>query len=240
MGKGGCGSNSAGCTLPRSRLFLPAEFGPNRLVGNYSLNTQKPDGRFPHETVMGVVDHHAARRGETMMIRPLELAPHLITGLADIDNQHRALLALANEVVFAHKLDTSPELFRRAISFLDGYIAFHCAAEEAAMIQCKCPLAMRSEHLEFHGHLRRELEDIVTRSVRDGASGDLKLDIFFVLDDWLVYHVGEADHRLAAFLRGSSGGKAAPHLPEVGWLKASGALPADFNEQILAGVVGLQ
>ena len=35
------------------RLFLPAEFGPNRLVCNYSLKTQKPDGRFPYETVMG-------------------------------------------------------------------------------------------------------------------------------------------------------------------------------------------
>ena len=175
-----------------------------------------------------------------MMIRPLELAPHLLTGLADIDGQHRALLALANEVVFAHSMDASPELFRRAISFLDGYIAFHCAAEEAAMIQSKCPLAMRSEHLEFHSHLRRELEDIVIRTVHDGASGDLKLSIFFVLDDWLVYHVSEADRSLAAFLRGKSGGKAAPHLPDVRWLKASGALPADFDEQILAGAMGLR
>jgi len=167
------------------------------------------------------------------MVRPLELAPNLVTGLADIDDQHRGLLALANEIVFSHNLDASPELFRRAISCLDGYIVFHCAAEEAAMILGKCPLSMCFDHQEFHGHLRRGIEEIVTRAMHDGASQELKLSLFFLLDDWLVHHVNETDRSLAAFLRGMSAGKVDLHLPDVRWLKASGALPADFNEQIL-------
>jgi len=166
-----------------------------------------------------------------------ELTSDLLTGMSDIDNQHRALLDLANEVLYGD-LDEEPLLFQRALSFLSNYIIYHFTAEEAAMTESGYPRARF--HQEFHDRLRRAFSALVTQAANEGVSKALKLAIYFLLEDWLLYHIRETDRELAAFLRDTSPGGTIRRLPEIRPLKASGALPAEFDERVLAGVSAIR
>jgi hemerythrin len=153
------------------------------------------------------------------MMRRFSLTPDLITGVAEIDAQHRALLALANQVLDTPD-EASPATFLRAVSFLARYIVDHFAAEEAVMAQAGYPGARF--HLEFHARLRRETAEIVTCSQREGASKKVKLAVSFMLEDWLIYHIRETDRELANFLRDHSAGGTVLRLPEIRPLRSTG------------------
>jgi len=57
--------------------------------------------------------------------------------------------------------------------------------------------------------------------------------------DWVEYHVRSTDRQLAEFLCEQASANGTATLPGIRPLKASGAISADFDEQILARVSGL-
>jgi hypothetical protein len=59
-----------------------------------------------------------------------------------------------------------------------------------------------------------------------------------MLEDWLVYHIREADREMARFIREQPVDVLTLRLPCVQSLKNSGAIPADFDDRIAAGVLG--
>jgi len=168
------------------------------------------------------------------MMRRFELTPDLITGVAEIDAQHRALLALANQILDTPD-EASPAIFLRAVSFLARYIIDHFAAEEAVMAQAEYPGTRF--HLEFHDRLRRETAEIVRRSQREGASKSTKLAVSFMLEDWLIYHIRETDRDLANFLRDRSVGGKVLRLPDISPLRGAGN-DAEGIETAIAAVAG--
>jgi hemerythrin len=165
-----------------------------------------------------------------------ELTPDLITGVAEIDAQHRALFGLANEVLEASDLEANPAPFQRAVAFLASYTIHHFAAEEAAMAESGYPGARF--HMEFHDRLRRECAAIVARTKREGVRKEIKLSISFMLEDWLIYHIRETDRELAGFLRDHSPGATIPHLPDVRTVRESEVIPAGLDESTFEAVVG--
>jgi hemerythrin len=162
-------------------------------------------------------------------MRRFELTPDLITGVAEIDTQHRALLALANQVLETPD-EASPAIFVRAVSFLARYVIDHFAAEEAVM----AGYAGARFHMEFHDRLRRETAEIVACSQREGASKKTKLSVSFMLEDWLIYHIRETDRELANFLRDHSAGGKVSRLPDIRTLQGAGDGAASIETAIAA------
>ena len=170
-------------------------------------------------------------------MNPLEFEPTFETGHFDIDRHTRTLLAIANEVLFASALEESPRQFQSAVAFLVAYLDYHFASEEVAMAKEHYP--SRHLHSAFHAHVLHEAAATKKRALAEGASEEARHTIYFMLEDWLIYHVQEDDRQFAAFLRQAPGAKAIGRLPGVRDLKASGSLSPDFDEQMLERAAAL-
>ena len=167
------------------------------------------------------------------MMRKFELTPDLVTGVDDIDAQHRTLLDLANRVIEASE-DASPAIFHRTLIFLVNYAVDHFAAEEAAMDQTAYPGARF--HREFHDRLRRETAGIVAQAKQEGSSKKVQLAVQFMLEDWLIYHIRETDRELANHLRTHSQGATILYLPVVRERKTNDAIPEAMKTPMKAAV----
>jgi hemerythrin-like metal-binding protein len=166
-----------------------------------------------------------------------DLTSQLLTGNPDIDKRHLALFAVANEILFSRKLGQDPSQFRRAVACWQAHLEVDFASEELAMVRCAY---LRSRfHSAFHDHVRRGAQEISVRLARDGHVEQACQAIFFLLEDWAVYHVAQADRELAEHLREHAPAGASPRLPDIGPLKEAGRLALDFDERLLAGVSGL-
>lgn len=160
------------------------------------------------------------------------LTTDLTTGNTDIDRQHLALFAIANEILFSSELVQDPALFRRAVASLITHLEFGFASEELAMYQRS--YNRRRFHSAFHDHVRAEVRSIVGRLDRAGQFEEARQAIFFMLEDWVMYHVAPADRELAEHLREQAQPGTPPTLPDVGPLRSAGKLAADFDERLLA------
>jgi len=166
-----------------------------------------------------------------------ETTPELATGNKDIDAQLQTLFTMANEILFSEELGQSREQFRRAVTFLVSYLEYHLAAEELAMLERG--YSSRRFHTAFHDHIRREARTISSSLSRKGSTEEARSAIFFMIVDWVEYHVRTTDRQLAEFLCEQSTSNGSAALPGIRPLKASGAISADFDEQILARAAGL-
>jgi hemerythrin len=158
------------------------------------------------------------------------------TGNSDIDFQHRTLFAMANEVLFSSELAKSPEQFQRAVNFLVAYLEYHFSSQELAMRQHR--YASRRFHSAFHDHIRREARNIAARA-SGGSTEETKSAIFFLLEDWAVYHVSAADRHLADFLLEQPAIEATPLLPDLRPMVTSAGPSAEFGKRVLASARGV-
>lgn len=165
-----------------------------------------------------------------------EATPELKTGNRDIDEQLQTLFSMVNEILFSADLARSHEQFRRAVNFMVSYLEYHFAAEELAMLERGYD--SRRFHTAFHDHVRREARAIAANIGRKGSTEEAQSAIFFMLEDWVEYHVRDSDRQLATYLR-EHAGNGAVALPGIRPLKAAGRISADFDEQILTHVAGV-
>jgi hemerythrin-like metal-binding protein len=163
-----------------------------------------------------------------------EIAPSSSTGNADIDEQLHVLFEMANEVLFEPSLQENAAKFRHAVSLLFSYMEYHFASEELAMLDQS--YSSRRFHSAFHDHVRRESRAISENLAQHSSIDECRSAIFFMLEDWVVYHVADADRQLANYLRENTPLDTVPHLPGIRPLKACGSIPPDFDEAALHGV----
>ena len=144
------------------------------------------------------------------------------------------MLDLANKVLFTSEMEDQPAVFRQTLSFLNNYIIYHFAAEEAAMAQFRYPGARY--HTEFHDGLRWRSGEIITQATSEGVSEEVKEESYLLIEDWLIYHTLQTDRELAVFLQERARGGGIVHLPDIKALKSSGLLPMDFDEAVASGM----
>jgi len=152
-----------------------------------------------------------------------EFTPELETGNEDVDSQHQTLFAMTNEILFSAELEQDPEEFRRAVGLLFSYLEYHFASEELAMLELH--YGSRRFHAAFHDHVRRQAKEIAKGMGRKESFDEIRSAIFFMLEDYVVYHVPGADRQLATFMREQTPSERKPRLPEVHPRSASGLTP---------------
>ncbi|HVP66919.1 MAG TPA: bacteriohemerythrin [Anaeromyxobacteraceae bacterium] len=130
---------------------------------------------------------------------PLEWTPTLSVGHDSIDGQHRELFDRAGQFFVAASSgsrDREPNL-TRAFLYLDSYVRFHFAQEEALMSRLGYPGL--AEHREEHRDYIRRLDAVKSQYESEGDSASVVAAVDGLLRLWLVEHIGTSDRRVGAF-----------------------------------------
>lgn len=160
----------------------------------------------------------------------LLLSDDLLTGIQDIDNQHRELFEWGNRVIFADTNVVAPDDLKRAVDFLVRYVHRHFEAEEFAMKLFS--YGGLEKHQKQHVYFRRLILDIQKRASEQGFTDAIRIKLHRMLSEWITHHIRSEDGSLARFLTENDADDSAPDLPTVDDLRSAGAewLTADDVE----------
>lgn len=133
---------------------------------------------------------------------PIEWNEKLVTGVAEIDQQHRVLVDAINEANVRLMTDHDIKLVEQITKDLLSYAIYHFETEEDLMQQFGYQ-ETSAEDAELHQKQHREFSAQVI-AVRDGLRDGRSIsreDLLGFLNGWLVNHIMSTDQRLGAFIR---------------------------------------
>jgi len=116
------------------------------------------------------------------------------TGIQSIDDQHRELIRLINELHAACLAGTATERLIQQLESIGRYATTHFSHEEAAMDRHQCPAAgaNKAAHAKFLADYQR----LMGEAKAAGASTRLAIDLKKMLADWLSAHICKIDSQL--------------------------------------------
>jgi len=126
-----------------------------------------------------------------------EWTSDLETGNSRIDDQHRSLFALANELhdTIAAQ-DADDETVADAVWRLTDYVTQHFADEQDMMERAAYPAL--PVHVVLHDYLTGETMRMTARYMN--GESPVPEDLARLITSWLREHIGEADKAFVAFL----------------------------------------
>lgn len=121
----------------------------------------------------------------------------LITGIRLIDEQHKTLVKMINDLHDAMMIGKGKQVVSKVIQDLVDYTVSHFSTEEKFMIKYNYPwmLPHRSEHKKFVD----KVSDF-QKGYNEGKMS-LSIEIMNFLKDWLVNHIQNTDKKLGPFLK---------------------------------------
>ena len=126
-----------------------------------------------------------------------ELTEDLLTGIDDVDEQHRMLLGLAADIVETPDEEKGVGFFERTSGFLKEYAAYHFASEEMVMLQHHYPKF--EAHSKRHATIREELANLILKVRAEGLTRELNAQDCFFVEDWVLQHIRTFDREMATF-----------------------------------------
>jgi len=120
------------------------------------------------------------------------------TGIPSIDEQHRKLIGLVNELNEAMRVGRGKELTDKVLKELGDYTVYHFSFEEAAFEKYGYPA--KDEHRREHQALVRQLEDVVGKYER-GEIG-INVTLLEFLSNWIKTHIEKEDMLYVPHLAG--------------------------------------
>jgi hemerythrin len=137
-------------------------------------------------------------------MQPIVWNDTLATGIQEIDDQHKILVNIINDIYQGLTGKYNRISLQRIILELRGYIDYHFGAEERLMAEHDFGFSHPDEHdshLQQHqGFIDRlaELEHYL-----ENNRPVFYEDLFIFLRDWLANHILNTDKKLAHFLKQS-------------------------------------
>jgi hemerythrin-like metal-binding protein len=129
----------------------------------------------------------------------LEWNTELETGVAEIDDQHKMLFKLINDLhSAAEEAPDDADAVEDAMYTLSDYVAEHFGDEEALMAEHNYPGL--AAHHDMHQRLIARTLHFMTQFVNGGKVSLADLTEF--LGSWLQGHIVEQDCKFAATLKG--------------------------------------
>ena len=117
-------------------------------------------------------------------------------GIKSIDEEHKNLLRLINNLHSAVRYYTGEEFERRALSELMDYTKIHFAREEELMKKYQFP--GYADHKRQHDEMAASAQRMVERYERDALGAMDEISTF--LRDWLINHINGTDQEYSEFL----------------------------------------
>lgn len=121
------------------------------------------------------------------------------TGVEELDNEHRTLIAWVNRLADATASGRAESELMRVLAFLGTYAKRHFTHEEGCFLSRGCPhaAANRKAHEEFVAQFTRIKADCEAHGVSEAKA--LELQRF--LGDWLADHILKIDTTLKPYAR---------------------------------------
>jgi len=130
-------------------------------------------------------------------LRMLIWTPEMSVGVAVLDEDHKNLIAMINELHDAMQAGKGRAVFGGILERLGDYTIEHFGREEALLA------ATGYAALDLHHHVHEKLKADVAEIRRKFAEGDdmcLTIDTLDFLQNWLRHHILETDMRYRAHL----------------------------------------
>jgi len=123
----------------------------------------------------------------------------LLVGIEFLDNQHKHLVELTNELYRACMLggNTLDDVFKATMRRMADYVRLHFATEQKLFKLISYPDSL--EHKKEHDTLVFRV--IKTLKEYEGDKNFIPLDFVQFLKDWIIDHVAKSDQKYAAFYR---------------------------------------
>ena len=111
-------------------------------------------------------------------------------GVERIDEQHKELFRMTEDLVNAVQRGASVTEYQKALEFLKDYVIYHFRDEEAyqASIQYEGLAAHQAEHRQF----TQTVQQYEKRLTENGFEEKTMKDLAGTVTAWLIYHVVEA------------------------------------------------
>ncbi|MFZ5439388.1 MAG: bacteriohemerythrin [Myxococcota bacterium] len=130
----------------------------------------------------------------------------LSVGVKQIDDEHKHLIKLVNELHDAIRANHGKEVLGKVLDGLIAYTGSHFGHEEAEMKRTAYPQAQA--HFAEHAALVKKVLAI-QEQYKAGKAAVLGMETLAFLRDWLVKHIKGTDQALGAYLKVHGGKKVA-------------------------------
>ena len=116
-------------------------------------------------------------------------------GVRDLDNQHKQLINLLNELYEAMQNSSAPDKLGKIINQLATYTKVHFTSEEKYMEQYNYPglAAQKAEHAKFIEKVNNFKSDFESGKLA------LSLNVASFVKDWLTSHIEGSDKKYGPF-----------------------------------------
>lgn len=129
----------------------------------------------------------------------LQFDSTLETGDSTVDNQHRHLIDLFNELYDASVDGRGDEQVHATLVALSDYALEHFAAEQRLMVRFQYPPEDVMEHVDEHRRLTERVAALISEHSQSGMATILPLAT--LLQEWLATHIRVHDRRLVAHIQ---------------------------------------
>ena len=121
----------------------------------------------------------------------------LSVGVSVIDEEHKQLVNLLNELYDGMQAGQSKESLGKVLDGLIAYVAYHFKHEEDLFAQTGYPAA--EEHKKEHDDLTNQVLE-VQKKYKAGDTGTLSLEVMNFLRKWLIGHIQGTDKKYTPHL----------------------------------------
>lgn len=128
----------------------------------------------------------------------LMLVEELLTGVKDIDEQHKELFNRVNNLYQACLEQKGKVEIIRMMTYLEDYVVTHFSSEESIMIDTG--YADYSTHRADHITFMDTYNQLSKKYKEDGPTSPFVLEINRFLKNWLLRHINNDDKKLAQYL----------------------------------------
>jgi hemerythrin len=123
----------------------------------------------------------------------------LETGHELIDNQHKQLVSMVNNLLDACRSGKGSQEIAKTMDFLTGYTIKHFMDEEKIQIKYNYPDYL--VHKRYHDEFKVMVGDLTRRLIREGPTEEFINEVSFRIGDWLLNHIKGDDFRMAAYIK---------------------------------------
>jgi len=119
----------------------------------------------------------------------------LETGNVAIDEQHKALINVINDLLYACSQGKGRLEIQETLNFLSDYVVRHFSDEEKLQIKSKYPDYVA--HKKLHEDFKRDVANIVSEFEKGGATIQLVAKVNMKIGEWLIKHIKTIDKKVA-------------------------------------------
>ncbi|NLT50617.1 MAG: hemerythrin family protein [Ignavibacteria bacterium] len=121
-------------------------------------------------------------------------------GIEDIDNQHKKLFRIYNDLYDAQQKGIASAMLDEKLQELYDYTKYHFTQEEKLMENAG--YAQLEEHIKEHKYYEKHIDDLIKSSEKGKIMVTLKTIDY--LKDWIITHILGSDKEYSSFIIGKA------------------------------------